>query len=184
MILLLGLLAMAMLLGWLAGGRISNLETARLRLDWLLAAGLLLLGAMPSVGRDLPAVGSRLTVAVWLLVALSGVAVCWLNRTVPWLWLVAFGLLANATVVAVNWGMPVLLANVPAGLLTRADAAVAASWLHQTVTSDTRALVLADVVPLTIGGITAGMASVGDLVLAIGASAVLFSLMLDDSRPS
>lgn len=178
MIIFAGFLVIAFGLALLTGGRVVTLESVRLRFDWALLAGLLCLGVLPAVNFDSHAIGAAALVSIWLAVAATSIVVCALNRSVPWLWLVLIGLIANTVVVAANGGMPVLLANVPPELQGRAETAIAASWLHHAATSETHVILLADVIPLSLGGVSAGMASVGDFLLAIGAAAALYALLL------
>jgi len=182
MILLAGSLVIALILALLTGGRVAALESVRLRFDWMLLVGLLCMSVLPALKLDSRAIGTTVLSAIWLAVAAVSVAVCVFNRSVPWLWLVVIGLAANMFAVAANGGMPVLLANVPPELQGRASEAIAASWLHHVASSETHAIFLADVVPLSLAGISAGMASIGDFLLAIGASAALYCLLL--SEPS
>lgn len=182
MVLFLPLLLLATLLALASGGRIQNLETARIRFDWLLVLGLGILSGTPALVRVSIGPTQRILLGVWVLVGLMCLIVCVLNRRVPWLWVAALGLATNLVVVIANLGMPVLLGNISPALVDRAADAVATSWLHQPVLSTTRFVFLADVVPVSIGGVGRGMASVGDLLLAVGAAASLFCLISGESH--
>jgi len=176
MILLLAGLLLAIFAGLLTGGSLFALESIRLKLDWLLLAGMVGLALRPRV-TVVGSVQESLLLGAWLLIAGTSVLVCAANRSVPWLWLVALGLSANMLVVSFNRGMPVLVANAPMGSTAAATAAIESSWLHRAFVSGTRFPLLADVMPLSVMGRAWGMASLGDLLIALGAAAALFALL-------
>lgn len=151
-------LAAGLLAALILGGRFRHLASVRLR-----SVGLLLAGAAcefaGSHWGDGP-VGTGILVAGYLL--LIGFAVR--NATVTGMVLVAFGLLANTTVITLNGGMPVR--GLPAG--TNAGAR------HHGQRPGDHLTPLADVVHLAPLHETV---SPGDLVLSLGVATVVVGLM-------
>ena len=156
-------LALAVGTSWLRGGRLRNIAYAELHASWLLFAGVAL-----QVGVDLAA-GRRLLpdagLSGWTLLLLSQllvVAFLVRNRRLPGTWIVAAGLLLNATVMAANRAMPVDPAAIAAlGL----EGATVAPGKHTLLTADTYLPWLADIIPVPW---LRSILSVGDLVLAVG----------------
>lgn len=101
MTIIFGTLLLAALLGFLAGGRLSNL--AQLRIRWLPAAMLgLALQLAPVSGGDRP-----LLLLYVSFILLASFAVANLRDGIPGAALILVGILMNFTVIAVNEGMPV-----------------------------------------------------------------------------
>jgi hypothetical protein len=150
---LLALVAVAAgVLGRLAAGR-RSVRGRPVGLGLLAAGAVAVLAASAGSGR-------------WAVAAvLAGFALlaafAWSNRARTGMVLAAVGLLANATVVAADGGMPV------EGL----SAAVASGYHHGLRPGD-RITPLADVVPLPFVG---DRASPGDLALAAGAAVAVFA---------
>ncbi len=174
---LIGGILLGLLLGLLAGGRITNLANIQLRWTWLLVAALAvrfgteaLLGAHVGIVQDLrvPLLAAGFAI---LLVGL------WVNRGYPGLSLAFLGILSNGVVIVINGGyMPIWGTSLTAAGLTPADVT---STLHVIVQGDaaeflTRALVLGDVIPIPIPLIR-NVASLGDLFLSLGLSFFLFA---------
>jgi hypothetical protein len=157
-------LASGLLAGLLLGGRVRRLAGARLR-----ATGLLLAGAAAELGTRWVggAAGAGLIVAGYVLIICFALR----NAAITGMVLVAVGLLANLTVIAVNGGMPVR--GLPAG--------VSDGWRHHGERPGDRFTGLGDVVPLTPLGETV---SGGDLVLSLGVATVVVSLMRPRRRPA
>ena len=151
-------LAAGVLGGLVVGGRFRHLTGARLRSLGLLlgGAGCEFVGSRWIAG----AVGTGVLVAGYLL--LVGFALR--NAAVTGMVLVAFGLLANLTVIALNGGMPVR--GLPAG----ADYGPR----HHGERPGDHLTALADVVRLAPLGETV---SPGDLVLSLGVATVAAGLM-------
>jgi hypothetical protein len=150
-------LASGLLAGLLLGGSARRLPGVRLR-----GVGLLLAGAACELSTRWvggPA-GAGIIIAGYVLL----ICFAWRNVAITGMVLVAVGLLANLTVIAVDRGMPVR--GLPAG--------VSDGWRHHGERPGDRLTGLADVVPLTPLGETV---SAGDLVLSLGVATVVVSLM-------
>ncbi len=87
-------------------------------------------------------------------------AVVWLNRAEPGIWIAGIGILMNFTVIAANGGMPVLMEAIEvAGGSTES----VLNGKHVLLDDATRLPFLGDVIPLPRNVI-----SLGDVFLAIG----------------
>jgi Family of unknown function (DUF5317) len=149
--------------GWIRGGRVRYLAGVRLR--WV---GLLLAGAVCEfVGSrwGSGSVGISILIVGYLL--LAGFALR--NVALTGMVLVAFGLLANLVVIAVDGGMPVR--GVPAGATYGPR--------HHGVRPGDHLVGLADWVRLAHSG---HIVSPGDLVLALGVATVTAGLMRPPRR--
>jgi Family of unknown function (DUF5317) len=96
--------AFAVLLGYLTGGRLSGFEAMRLRLWWLAIAGLgIQFVPLPegAAGTDLLVRTIVLSISYTLLLVFAAV-----NIRVPGMALVLIGLACNFAVIAANGGMP------------------------------------------------------------------------------
>lgn len=168
-------LAAAVLVAYLRGGRMQALAHTQLVGAWLLFAGLGLQVMVDlAVGRAwLPDAG----VPGWSLLLVSqGLVVLFLvrNRRLPGVWWVAAGLLLNAVVMAANRAMPVDPAAIAA--LGVEDATLQAGK-HTLMTDQTWLPWLADVIPVPW---LRSIISVGDLVLAVGLFPMTHALMTAD----
>lgn len=160
MTLVLLVLAVSVMLGWLAGGSIGRLGRLPLRSGWLVlvAVGVQLAGAL--IGGYAFAVGLLLSAAVVGLFLGR-------NRGVRGTGLVALGLLANGLVVLLNGAMPV---SVRAAERAGADLAVIARGddaRHELADSGTRLGWLGDVFPLRLPS-RPEVVSTGDVLVAAG----------------
>jgi hypothetical protein len=151
-------LAAGLVAGLLLGGRVRHLATTRLRSVGLLVGGAAAEFAGSRWGSG--AVGTGILIAGYLL--LLGFALR--NAAVTGMVLVAFGLLANVTVIALDGGMPVR--GLPAGAIYGAR--------HHGQRPGDRLTGLADVIHLPALG---EMVSPGDLVLGLGVATVVVSSM-------
>jgi MFS family permease len=179
---LIGALIAGLVLGFLAGGRLDNLASVRLRLVQALFFGLVLRYAVELAienGND-PASGLRLplfTIAFACL--LLGL---WANREHPGIPLAFVGILLNATAMIVNGGfMPVWTPAVAAAGLPSTELGTA---FHIFVNPPAgggipadfllRAIPLGDIIPIPIPGLR-NVASLGDFFLAGGLAFFLFA---------
>ncbi len=179
MILVLDAVAIAVVAGFLTGGRFASLARLRLRGEGLLVAGLLAQILLPRlVPRGL--VSDSISVALfWGLPSLLVFLALLANWRLIGAAIASAGVGLNLLVVLLNSGMPVLL---PAGTATgvgvdRMVSQIQSSWLHVEVTTHTRLLILADVVPLVGPTWHRGMVSLGDIMLAVGVAHLVFSAM-------
>lgn len=155
-------LILAGMLGFLLGGRLSNL--ARLRIRWVPAAALgLALQLAPVPGRTWPL--ALLYVSFGLLAVFAIVNV---RARVPGAWLILIGIWLNFAVIAVNQGMPVAR-----DALVRSDQMETLELLveeggakHHLAGPDDRLLFLGDVI--AIGPPVRQAVSVGDVFTYAG----------------
>jgi hypothetical protein len=157
-------LACGLLAGLLLGGSVRRLAGARLHGVGILLAGAACEISTRWVGGAAPA---GIIIAGYVLI----ICFAFRNVAVTGMVLVAIGLLANLTVIAIDRGMPVR--GLPAGLSD--------GWRHHGERPGDRLTGLADVVPLTPLGETV---SAGDLVLSLGVATAVASLTRARRRPA
>ncbi len=157
--LLAGLLA-----GLLLGGSVRRLATGRLHGFGLLCTGAACELATRWVGGG---AGAGIMIAGYVLMICFALR----NAAVTGMVLVAVGLAANLTVIAIDRGMPVR------GLAAGASD----GWRHHGERPGDRLTGLADVVPVTPLGETV---SAGDIVLSLGVATAMVSLMRPRRRPA
>ncbi|MGZ8527565.1 MAG: MFS transporter [Candidatus Limnocylindrales bacterium] len=178
---LLGGIALGLIAGLLAGGRLTNLTEVRLR--WMAVIFLAVVvryGTEAALSRDIP--GAE-TLRIPLLVTAYAILLVglWVNRRQPGLAIALVGTLSNAVVIAVNGGhMPLWEPSLAAAGLTPADLigplhvllppAIDASFLAHLGP-------LADVIPIPVP-LVRNVASVGDVVISLGLGFFLFATVL------
>jgi hypothetical protein len=150
--------------GLLLGGNVRRLGRARLRGAGLLCGGAACELATRWVGGG---AGAGILIAGYLLMICFALR----NLAITGMVLVAVGLAANLTVIAVDRGMPVR------GLA----AGVSDGWRHHGERPGDRLTGLADVVPVTPLGETV---SAGDIVLSLGVATAVVSLTRPRRRPA
>ena len=172
MSLVLAVLAVGVVLGWLAGGSVSRLGDLPLRSRRLVVAALLTQLAGALLGGPLYPVG--------LLVS-AGLVMAFLtrNRRLAGAPLVALGLLLNALVVGGNGAMPV-------SVTAAARAGVPLTGLvdgprHELADPRTRLSWLGDVVPVPLP-VRAEVVSPGDVLVAAGLAQLVVAGMLRRRR--
>jgi MFS transporter, DHA3 family, macrolide efflux protein len=178
---LLGGIALGLIAGLLAGGRLSNLLEVRLR--WMAAIFLAVVVRYlteAALSRELPlaeAFRVPLLVASYAILLLG----TWANRRQPGMSIAFVGILSNAVVIAVNGGhMPIWEPSLIAAGLTPADLT---GPLHVLLPPavDARFLAslgpLADVVPIPLP-LVRNVASIGDVVVSLGLGFFLFATVL------
>jgi DHA3 family macrolide efflux protein-like MFS transporter len=176
---LIGGILLGLLLGLLAGGRLSNLALAHLRWAWLLVASIVLrFGTEAALDAH---IGLVEQLRLPLLVVAFGLLLTalWMNRSYPGLSLAFLGVLSNAIAIVANNGyMPIWDVSLAAAGLTPVD--VNRSF-HQVVSGDTsaflsRALILGDVIPLPLPiEALRNVSSLGDVFLSLGLAFFLFA---------
>ncbi len=174
-------IALGLIAGLLAGGRLSNLLEVRLR--WMAAIFLAVFvryATEAALSRELPLAE---TFRVPLLAASYAILLLgtWSNRRLPGMSIAFVGILSNAVVIAVNGGhMPIWEPSLIAAGLTPADVT---GPLHVILppTVDASFLAhlgpLADVVPIPLPIVT-NVASLGDVVVSLGLGFFLFATVL------
>lgn len=165
-------LAVAIVVSYARGGRLSRIPDATLHWSWLLFAGLgLQIAVDTAVGRGLLVDAARTT---WLLLLLSQLLVLtWVlrNWSLPGMLLVGTGLLMNAVVMAANGAMPVSLEAIRA---VGVEDPVLRLGKHTLLDESTRLPWLADIWVLPP---LRSVISSGDVVLAAGMLPLLHGLM-------
>jgi len=169
-------IACALLVGWVAGGRLGNLGNLDLRYGVLVVLAVLVqLGGGLAGGTAYPL---GLLVSVLLVAAFLG-----LNRAVPGVAMVALGLLTNALVVAANGAMPVSVwASGKAGVSTQ-DLVSGADARHEIADAGTRLRPLGDVVPVLTPG-RPEVVSPGDVLVAAGLAQLVVTGMRRRTQPA
>jgi hypothetical protein len=174
--LLLSVLATAVLVGVMRGGRLGVLGEHPWRARFLpfLAVSLQIVAFLPDESASL---GTR-TFAAWLHGASYGLvlAFVWANLRAPWMWLIGCGLVANAIVIFANGGFMPVQPGAPG--FANAEAAVKGLYNNVALVSQhTRFWLLGDIfetpgwVPLR------GAFSIGDLAIGVGGFALVQRLM-------
>jgi DHA3 family macrolide efflux protein-like MFS transporter len=170
--------AFGLVLGLLAGGRIDNLVSVRIRFVQLTFFGLFLRVATEYAidQGNAPIEALRLP----LLMGAFGMILIglWANRDLPGLTLAFVGVLLNTVAIGMNGGlMPVWQpAYQAAGFIGLADIGNFHVLLPGTATADflTRAGPLADIIPIPLPYLR-NVASIGDLFLGLGLAFFLFA---------
>ena len=168
-------LLLAVVLGWLLGGRLGRAGQLSLRSTRLASTAVVaqLLGGL---------VGGPAYAAT--LVASAGLVGLFLlrNRGVRGTGLIALGLLANALVVSLNGAMPVAgSAADRAGVSTR-DLLTGADPRHELLDGRTRLPALSDVLPAP-WPVVPEVLSPGDVLIAAGLGQLVLLAMLGVQRP-
>ena len=178
---LLGGIALGLIAGLLAGGRLSNLLEVRLRwMAIIFLAVFVRYATEAALSRELPLAE---TLRVPLLIASYGILLLgtWSNRRLPGMSIAFVGILSNAIVIAINGGhMPVWAPSLIAAGLTPADLTGPLHiLLPPIVDADFLARLgpLADVVPIPLP-LVRNVASIGDVVVSLGLGFFLFATVL------
>jgi len=174
---------LAIVVGLVAGGRLTRLKGLDLRAPWVFVAaaavqvGLMVAGARGWV--QLAGIGPGLVVASFALV-LAGL---WVNRRLPGVWVAGIGVFLNFLVIAANGGsMPVdrqLAAR--AGNMRLVEMLDSPAYAkHAAIGPETRLRPLADVLPLPMliprpRFLCPG--SVGDVFVTVGACWLILAAM-------
>ena len=163
-------------LGWLCGGRITELAHFRMWGEHAIIPCFVLqaltrgrIGGVSGV--------PNLAITLWTISSLL-LAICLMaNVRIPGCFVGAIGLLVNQLVVLANGGMPVGPSS-STGLIVLQGEQTVFGFYHQTVSS-TLFNFAGDVVPFGLGRATL-MMSIGDVLLMIGVCIVIAAAMLQD----
>lgn len=157
--------------GWAAGGSLAHLASFRVRAWPLLLVAVVLegsLGLAHGPARTVLAVAACLVVVAWC--ALNGARA---GRFPYAQVLIVLGVVLNATVMALNSGMPVSSwALSAAGLGRTMDVARGHLFKHTTMTVHTRLRLLGDIVPFHL---MRTVLSPGDLLMLVGITAITWA---------
>lgn len=166
----------AVLIGYLRGGRLTNLGHVEIRHGWLVLASVLAQGALAALSAvDQPVVSVFPSLLLASHLALLAFVVA--NRMLPGMLLIFLGFAMNAAVITANGAMPVspeALAAVSGG------ATVITPGKHRLLTDGDQLTLLADVLALPV---LRTVVSVGDIVLASGVGILVVNLMRCAPRP-
>lgn len=155
-----------------SGHALSDLSILRLRGEGALLALLCVQAALPLV--TLTGTVARIAFWGWLATFPLLVGVAWVNRRQPGMAVLGTGLALNAVVIALNLGMPVSeLAVRAVGSSSVAHNIPAGDFVHVLVSASTRAVWLADVIPLPGPSWLRSVASAGDCLLFVGVVVLL-----------
>jgi hypothetical protein len=178
MVVIIGVLALAVLVGFLLGGSLRHFE--RLRVHWwiLAFAGLLLQGLPARQIGDIDArtVGTAMLIFSYVLL----LAFITVNRWIPAAGVMAIGLLMNLTVVALNGGMPVSAEAVRTAGGSEGVVVIQGSAKHHVETEDDLLPFLGDVIPMPQP--VSIVLSIGDLLLYLGMAWFVIQVMRGRSR--
>jgi hypothetical protein len=161
------LIALAVLIGFVAGGSLRPFEDVRVHW-WGAALVGVLLQALPLTG----GLGTAAVIGSYVL--LLGFAL--VNRRLPALWLVIAGLLLNLAVIGSNAGMPVSSSALRTAGADQGGLVGAGAIKHHLMRPGDVLTPLADVIgiPSPIGAVV----SVGDLLLYFGIAILVVAIML------
>lgn len=171
-------IAIGLILGLLAGGRISHLGSVRLHWVPVLAAALILrFGTQALLGADVGIV-EALRVPLLGAAFLLLLGALWVNRTYPGITLAFVGTLANGLAIMANGGlMPIWAPSLTAAGFTTADVPTAINVILPPAL-DANFLVhlgpFSDIIPIPLPLIH-NVASIGDIFLMAGLAFFLFA---------
>lgn len=162
-------LVLAIVIGYLRGGRLRHLAKLELRAEALILVALVIQWTTPMLARAL-GLPSNLAFGIWLIAFVLLFVALLMNRDRPALLVAALGVATNLLVIALNGGMPVLPAAIrfldPGKPV--AAAAFAGDPLYHLAGPATRLPFLADAIPWPWPPFQRGVMSIGDVLLMAG----------------
>ncbi|HET6352134.1 MAG TPA: DUF5317 family protein [Coriobacteriia bacterium] len=162
-------IVLALVLGPVAGGRIDRLLVGEFPHQTVI----LVLFVLQAVARgQLVGMAPTIGLVSWGLVSLVLLLLLLPQAKVPGLGVAAAGIASNALVVLLNMGMPVDGSGYFTPTALRGAIAASNGFYHP-VTAATHVVWLGDVLPMA-----GGLASLGDLLLAVGVAVFLLDIML------
>lgn len=170
-------LLIALTVGMIRGGDLSVLSQHRWRWSLLPALAIVLqvLAFLPDV--SIPGVARMVAASLHLSSYLLILGFVWINRKIPWVWLIGIGLAANFLVIAANGGFMPVSPNVLPGT---SSAPVALKDVHHNsrlMGESTRLRFLGDVFRTPDWLWIRRTFSVGDILIGLGAFALVQRLM-------
>jgi len=174
MILLLDGLLVGLIIGLLAGGKLSHLRNVSFIHETFFFVALLAHLAWPFLARVFE-VDPIQTIVGWVLLALALAGLAIMNARYVGMIVLAVGLFLNILVVAANGAMPVALDAIGEGTAAYEQALedIESSWLHEPMSAETRLPVLGDVLRIPGPSWHRGLASLGDFLMSIGVALVM-----------
>jgi hypothetical protein len=150
----------------LSGRKLSRLNDLPIRWRWLAAAALIAQAAIISVWSS----GWRLAHLIVYLGTYAAIGVfLWANRHISWLWVVAVGTAAN--VIAISFNDGVMPAS--ASAMARTHLTPHAGFENSGLIDHPRLQILGDVIPTPPWLPLHNVASIGDVLIVIGAILVV-----------
>ena len=179
---LLAFILCGLAVGLVRGGSLRAMAQHNIALLWLPVAAYLCKAAGPYAARLFPAFASYAPLAVCLLhYGLLFIFVAANLRRGVWSFVFGAGAGMNFAVIALNGGaMPVSAHVLESAAGTRLAAQLASGeiFAYAPVTDSTRLVFLGDVLALEPFGRLLGFASIGDLVLGVGAAMLCFTMLV------
>lgn len=166
--LVLAVLAVALLLAFLSGGRFKHLMRVRLRFESAIAI-LLVADVLLPVVLSRAGIPENLGAIAWSALVSLFAALAFANARMPGLGLIGFGIGLNAAAVLLNDGMPLsTLALAASGFPPdRLSHVSTGGYLHPLLGPHSKIPILADVIPVSLGR-AGGVVSLGDILLFVG----------------
>ena len=178
---LLAFILCGLAVGLVRGGSLRAIAQHNIALLWLPVAAYLCKAAGPYAAHLFPAFASYAPLAVCLLhYGLLFICVAANLRRGVWSFVFGAGAGMNFAVIALNGGaMPVSARVLESAAGTRLAAQLASGeiFAYAPVTDSTRLVFLGDVLALEPFGRLLGFASIGDLVLGVGAAMLCFTML-------
>lgn len=171
------IVAAALLLSLATGGSLKRLQSEPLKGEWVLLGLLPLQLLWPRIAPHL-GIECALSVFIWMFMMAALAAVCFLNAPRRWQLLVCgLGIASNMLVIGLNGAMPVSVRAASEIGIPReiARASFDLDCLHEEMTDDALLAALADVVAVPGPAWQRGVISLGDLLLALGLGAWVFT---------
>jgi len=182
-VLLLFIFAYSITVGFLLGGRLSNLVNLRIEGEIPILLAVLIQSILRGVGGEL-GLSVGVVVTAWVVVTTAMAVFAWLNRASFGFILISLGAVANALVVACNGGMPVSeRALAASGLESILERLVSHVDFYVLASEETWAPWLGDVLPLPLWGQSAVL-SLGDVLMFVGIAVfIIMSMRVVDAPP-
>ncbi|MBI2874002.1 MAG: DUF5317 domain-containing protein [Firmicutes bacterium] len=176
---------LALIIGFLRGGRLKTLGDFTLKGAWIAGLALALRMGLTFLGlRGNPVIlayGGLFQILSYLLL----LGVVWANRRTPWMNLIGAGILLNFLVIVTNGGhMPVSLEGLRiVGLEEWAQSLETGSYVtHVAMNAETRIPLLADRIPVPSPYPHPRLISLGDLGLAAGIFLLIQGILIRPVR--
>lgn len=167
-------IALGIVLGLSAGGRVWNLRDLRLSWSWLVIPSYLVQalsrGRLPGFSEHNGAMS-----VVWVVSSIALAASLMIDLGGPGVFLIWAGTLANVVVFLVNGAMPVRIPEAFANL-TSGTTALGDPGFYRAMNEATVAGWFGDILPASFAGRTL-MLSVGDMLLLVGAMVAIVAAM-------
>jgi len=182
---LIGSLVAGIVLGIIAGGKLTNLAAVKLRLVQALFLGLFMRYAVQYAIENGNDIASGLRLPLFLAGFLLLLAGLWANRNLPGMAIAFVGILLNAVAITTNagympvWEPSIAAAGLPVDVIASAFHRIVGVTSTGGIPGDFLAAAgpLGDIIPIPVPGLR-NVASVGDIFLAAGLAFFLFATTL------